>query len=273
MPIPLLCQAQVIAQDPANDQLIVMLRSGQMPNLPVKMLHFGFADAYRISQHPMPQIGSHGIVCFPNGDVRNGLWLGTYYPNLVDATAGIAGDATVDYQAHWSGFWRYLDKAGTYAAQWPDGSSLLVGSGAALPTVFRHVVDGNSQAQRLIPYTMADRVPHPPSPFQLNYKMANGTSVLIDKSGNITINGAANVTINASGDITLNAGQGSNIVLQGAGAAASDALALISKLVAAFNAHIHTGVSPGGGDTGPPATAWTAGTAGTVSSTLIEISN
>lgn len=73
-----------------------------------------------------------------------------------------------------------------------------------------------------------------------------GGKIELDSSGNVEIQAAASITFT----------QGS--------ASASDSMALVSKLVAAFNAHTH----PADGE--PPSTLWTPAT---VSSSLIKASN
>lgn len=268
---PPIAIGNVVAQDAKGGGVICMIRSAQLAGGSAATVKMGYdyADGVRISQKPLPNRGTWGLIAFPTGDFRNGIWICSILANQIDAI-GSDTDTTLDYTSHWSGFWRWLSLDGTLAMQWPDGSSLVVGSGTSLPIPTRHTVNA-SQVQQTIPYTMTDRVSDPPNPFQLNYQMANGTSVLIDAKGDITISGPANVTINASGSITLNAS--ANVILQQAGATAGDAIALISKLVAAFNAHVHGGVTSGGSDTSAPTVAWTDGLDGTVSSTLVEISN
>ena len=75
MSTPWCALAQVTAQDPDNGALTVIFRSGQLPGLPVKYGYQGPADALRISQPPLPGRGTWGLVAFPNGDIRNGIWI------------------------------------------------------------------------------------------------------------------------------------------------------------------------------------------------------
>lgn len=77
----------------------------------------------------------------------------------------------------------------------------------------------------------------------------SGGQIELDSSGNVEIQAAASVSI-----------------MQGA-SPASDALALVSKLVAAFNEHIHP--TPAG-PSSPPTTPWTPAT---IESTLVKASN
>lgn len=74
---------------------------------------------------------------------------------------------------------------------------------------------------------------------QLNL-ITSGTTVNIDSSGNVNITLAGGATFNIGGS--------------------SDALALVSKLIAAFNAHTHSGVTSGIAVSGTPVTPWTAST-------------
>lgn len=85
----------------------------------------------------------------------------------------------------------------------------------------------------------------------LSITTSAGASILLDGSGNVTINGAA----------TISLAQG--------GLAANDALALVSKLVVAFNDHQHPNGTDGS-PTGTPITPWTPTT---IESTLVKASN
>jgi len=82
---------------------------------------------------------------------------------------------------------------------------------------------------------------------QASITQPSGGQIQLDSSGNVEIKAAASVSL----------AQGSSI--------ASDALALVSKLVTAFNAHTH-GVVPGPTPTVP----WTPAT---VESALLKVSN
>ncbi len=80
---------------------------------------------------------------------------------------------------------------------------------------------------------------------QMTLTQPSGGKIQLDPSGNVEIQGAATISFTNGG-------------------AATDALALVSKLVTAFNAHSH----PSNG--APPSTPWTAST---IESNLVEVSN
>lgn len=254
MSAPPFARGVVVGYNPQDqDSVVVMFpNSGQIAGYPVKVLHRGAADFMRIDQDPLPTRGTWGLVAFPEGDVRNGIWLGSYYPAKANAVTSPPGDPTVRYHAHYSGDWDYLDGAGVEAHQWADGSYFVAGSGA-LPTAYRQTVDENQTVSRLA-YARSARIPSPPSAFPFTYVHESGTSISVDVSGNVTVALAASKVLN---------------ITQG-GAAASDFLALVSKLVTAFNNHVHTGVQSGGSNTGTPASPWSSTT---VNSTIIDISN
>jgi hypothetical protein len=255
-------RAFVINQDPEHGGLIVGFHTGQLPAMPVGMMYSGYADPLRIHQTPLPQKGTHGLVVFPGGDLRNGRWVGSYYPDQRDAITSDPSDPTVDYYAHWSGFWSYLDASGTLAMQWPDSSYLVVGSGSALPAVYRHIVDQNGDQQR-VEYTMANRVQNPPgAPFSVNFAQASGTTFSLDTSGSVTIVGGpqatlkitfrgATLNIDASGNIGLDVPSGKNVNITDGGQA-GDGVALLSLLIDWLNSHTHSDVQNGPSNTGTP---------------------
>jgi phage baseplate assembly protein V len=84
---------------------------------------------------------------------------------------------------------------------------------------------------------------------QMALTQPSGGSIELDSSGNVEIQAASSISLTNGG-------------------AAADALALVSKLVTAFNAHTHS--DPQGGVTGAPTTPWTAST---VESVLTRVSN
>jgi phage baseplate assembly protein V len=79
---------------------------------------------------------------------------------------------------------------------------------------------------------------------QMTLSQPSGGSIELDSSGNVEIQAANSISLTNGG-------------------AATDALALVSKLVTAFNAHTH------GGGPGPDA-PWTVGT---IESSIIKVSN
>lgn len=275
--MPLLTKVQVYAHDPDSGSIYVIILSNAQSPIRIQYGRHGPADALRIKQSPMPGIGSWGLAAFPAGDIRNGVWLCSYFPSQIDAihSPGLATDPFDEYDAHFSGYWRLLDGTGNLSFQFSDGSYGVFGSGSALPTVYRHIVS-NQQRQK-VPFTFAERVPNPPSRFQGFFQQANaGTSFSLDASGNITVSGAVSSSIklilggttltissDAAGQVTLALPAAETFNITQGGSPATDFVALVSKLVAAFNAHTHPG-------TGTPTTPWSTST---VNSTIIEISN
>lgn len=277
--MPLLSVGMVTAHAPNIHGVNVTMRtSGQALGWPVRVGLNNAADGLRISQRPLPGIGTWGIVAFPYGDERNGTWLCSILPSSIDAitTNNDKLDPFLDYESHFSGYWSLLDGLGNMSMQWPDGSYFTVASGTALPTLYRHTVDGN-QAQQKTPLTHAERVSNVPNPFVMQYVSAAGTSVVVDVSGSVTVSGATNATmdltfngahinVDTSGNISLNTTGVINHELNGA--SASDALVLVSKLVTWLANHTHT--DPQGGVTGTPVQSITSGT---IASTIAKTSN
>ncbi len=207
---------------------------------------FGPRDAVRIKADPLPSRGTRGVILFPRSDIRNGIWLCSIQATLNDASPFGPGFTQGAYEAQYSGLWRLDDETGQTSCVWPDGSSLVVSQSGAVPEVTRHIVDttdplGPKVAQV---FAQSSRVPNPPSPFQFVYRHPSGAQVSVDAAGAVTVQAAA--------------GQDFNIVQNGS--PASDLVALVSKLVAAFNAHTHSGVSSGASNTGTPVTTWNSST-------------
>lgn len=249
--------ARVTAHSPPRSVQVTFKTTGQA--IPAQgqgvavMPLVDYADALRVRQKPLPGLGTWGIVVFPYGDIRNGVWLGSYEPSLQDArtATGDATDPFIDYTAHFSGDWDLLDGKGNYAHQWADGSSLVVAATSGLPKPVRHIVDADNK-QQTVEFTRADRIPDPPAPFVLSYVGASGTKL----------------TIAADGSATLDLAAGKQLTITQNGAAATDFLTLVSKLVTFFNSHIHT--DPQGGNTGVPVTPMTAND---VKSAVIDIND
>lgn len=294
MPHTLVAEGLVIAVDAANSRLTVIFRDGAVLSgeIGVNMIYQGYADALRVRQAPLPQIGTWGLVIFPNGNWMNGFWLGAIYVQQQNALIGDQNDPTLDYHSHWSGVMTLTNASGVTCRQWPDSSFEVAGAGA-VPTVYRHIVDGNQQQQQVVS-SFSDRVANKANPFEFLFSHAagttrtydtsggltvnggsgaawkmvfGGTSLDVDTSGNWTVNGAAGAVcqfnfnggtleVGTDGSVTVTVPTGKQVHFTGNGA--SDQLALVSLLVAAFNSHVHPGDS--GGTTGPPKTPWTAST-------------
>lgn len=264
----------------------------------------------------MPQIGTWGVVMFPYGDIRNGIWMGSYYPSQVDAltttqASGFAPtDPFIDYAAYFSGHWHLLDGLGNQATQWADGSYLTAAAASGLPTIYRHTVVANKQQN--IPYARSTRIPNPPSGFVFDFEHISGTRVgvtasgstyasgavgasglytyggtkaTIDASGNTTVSGAAGasltfnfgaatITIASGGTISVNVPNSDTFNVTQGSMSAGDALALVSALVAAFNAHTHAVVGVQAGSStitsNTPTSPWSAST---IESAVAKVSN
>lgn len=255
--------ARVTAHNPPFGIQVVFQTTGQNPSFPVTMLR-PTAGAYQVHQLPLPQIGSWVVVFFPRGDLRNGICLGAYYPSQLDAltTTQASGASATDpfneYHASYSGDWWMLDGTGNFSRQFADGSFFVAGSDAALPTVYRHTVDG-SQTQQIVALPFSDRVPSPPAAYKFHFETVSGTKFDVDSSGNVAVSGAPGATLTFAFDnisITFG-GSGATVTLPGSetfnisqgGGAASDFLVLVSKFITKFNAHTHSG-----GGSGPPST-------------------
>lgn len=197
--IPLIGIARVTAHDPPRRVQVVFGSTGQQPSFTVQM-GLDYGDTLRVRQKPLPSLGSWGVIAFPRGDYRNGVWLCTYLQSQMDALtyAGQKTDPFIDMEAHYSGYWRQLDGKGQESKQWPDGSFFNASSGAGaavltLPTVYRHIVENN--VQKRVPYTRQDRIPNPPGAFGFAFVHQTGTLATIGPSGNALVSGAAGKTI------------------------------------------------------------------------------
>lgn len=308
MAFPLIGVGMVVSHHPSRHAVYVMLRSGQMPSQPVQVGFDGPADAVRLSQEELPTKGTWGVICFPQGDSRNGIWLRSYYAQNQDAIPSDT-DPFLHYKAEWSGYWEHRDKSGNESRVFPDGTAITYSATGALPTVYRHVVDG-AQVRQQVPFTQTERVPNPPAPFIYTMAHASGTQVQVDSAGNTTVTGASSATltlnfggttlvIDANGDLTVTAGSttvtvdkngqialdsGANPVaitastvalmiqtllsVSAGGGATSEAPALAAALVSWLTSHTHTGNGAGASTSTPDQALTTAD----VASTTIKMS-
>lgn len=225
-----LVRAQVSAHDPPWGVRVIFRTTGQQ--IPFRcQMGWDYSTGVTQRQKPLPQIGSWGLVAF-DSDNRSAVWICAYTPSQNDAltTTQASGhaptDAHIDYQAHFSGDWWMLDGSGNYAHQYVDGSYFAVasgnlGSGLALPTVYRHTVDG-SNVQNTIPFTRGDRIPNPPTARNYYFSHISGTNFLVDASGSTYVSGATGAlfnidygktigTIDASGNTTVSGATGANL--------------------------------------------------------------
>jgi phage baseplate assembly protein V len=92
---------------------------------------------------------------------------------------------------------------------------------------------------------------------------------LCDEGSTVIATGAGNqIALDAAGNVTVVAGSDGKVTLTQAGSEAADSLALVSLLVAAFNAHVHA--DPQGGSTSTPTQQWNATT---IKSTMLAVSD
>ncbi len=279
--------AQVIGHAPEQHGLLVMLPSGQFITNPIRVLKSGPCDGLRIHQTALPGRGTWGLVLFPYDDDRNGVWIGAFEANLIDAITTTAGEPFTEYSAHWSGAWELMQDDGEWCKSFPDGTYVVVASGTIKPTTYRHIVNPDQTQSRVV-FTDADRIPTPPSPWYYRIQHATGSYIEIDPSGNvsvispggnvdvqaggtctITVTGAT--TINSTGNITATSQGNVDITATGTAAVTSSASAsvtapaitlgasgqtlqtiVLGSFESIFNNHTHS--DPQGGTTGVPST-------------------
>jgi hypothetical protein len=203
-----LVRGQVVAHDPPWGVRVAFRTTGQQASFRVQMGR-DWAAGPSARQKPLPQIGTWGLVSFPEDDLRNGVWICSYYPSQIDAltttqASGFAAtDPHIDYNAHFSGDWSLLNGSGFYSKQWVDGSYLTIASGVGLPPVYRHIVaSGNVQQTVVYPFsdgTSGSRRPTPQSPMYYDYHHATGTRIYVDTSGSVMVSGASGIPSSGSG--------------------------------------------------------------------------
>jgi hypothetical protein len=286
MGTPAFIRVQVLSHDPENDGVYCITHGAQI--LPLVRRTYDHADGLRIRKPPLPVRGSWGYVFFPGGDVRNPVWMGAYHPNLVDSIPNDASDPFSDYESNFDGSWSYRHGvSGFWGQQWADNSSFVMGtSGLSLPQVYRHIVTSGQQQQRVV-FNQSDRNPNPQKPFGWAYEQAvsaavGGFTVVCSPSGDFAVSSAVSgrsltftfngttISVDASGNANINLASGKLLNITQGGAAATDFLALVSKLVSAYNNHTHGGVTAGTDNTSTPNQQWTSNT---IKSTAIDISN
>lgn len=230
--------------------LYVLLPSIQGTGVFVRMLHHGSADALRVSQKALPAEGTWGLVMWPHGDSRNGIWMGSVYTQMNDALPNT--DLDMDYEAHPSGAWTSLDGSGNATLGLPDGSALTTNPSGATPPP-RNVVQANQQ-QVSQAFPQGQRQTGTPAPVGMSMKFSSGAMVTISPTGDVVVQAApgkdvsiisdTGVAITApittvtgnllvTGDVTWHAGLGTAITAA---------------------AHTHSGGNGGVGQTGVPTT-------------------
>ena len=234
---PLITHGFVQSYDAQNHRIYVILNDMQEIAIPIQVLINGPADQWAVNQIELPKPGTKVAVAFINGDPRNGILLGSFFGNNRNAITSAPGFPFENFFAHWNGAYEYMDQIGNTTKWFPDGTYMQVSQTiGALPTLYQNTVDSTGNQQR-VAITNSQRLPVPPTPgFQIYIKHSSGTDITVDNNGNVII------TLNSGATFQLNN--------------TSDALALVSKLLTAFNNHTHLGVTAGSGATGPPYTPW-----------------
>ena len=92
--IPLVATGMVTSQDGDRYRVYVMLDGaalGQMPALGVCVGTHGPRDGVRVKAAPLPTKGTRGVILFPRGDIRNGVWVCSVEGPENDALPGKPG--------------------------------------------------------------------------------------------------------------------------------------------------------------------------------------
>ena len=248
--------ATVVQQFPDQYRVLVSIdsRQGQMPFIPVQLGTHGPRDAVRGHYRAVPLPGTRGVVMFPRGDERCGVWVCAVDPSLPNASTLSPGNSATDYNALHGGGWTWEGADGTTARQWPDGSTLLLGASMPVPT--RHTLNPQGQVVRT-PFTAAERNPNPPSAFQLDLQLASGASVVVSAAGAVTVTAAAGqvLTLAVTGGATLTLNPDGTVRASGevfAGYGSGDQVSV--------QQHTHKQPNDSHGDTEQPTNAPTAGT-------------
>ena len=97
---------------------------------------------------------------------------------------------------------------------------------------------------------------------KIKMKSTGDLDIYVQAELSVTNSAGLSVVANAAGSIAITLPSGQTFSINGS----ADSLALVSKLVTAFNNHVHS--DPQGGNTGTPVTQWSALT---VQSSLVEV--
>ena len=180
------------------------------------------------------QVEAHGgLVAFPHGDARNGVWVTSYAANMLDAFTAAPGETAVRYRSHISGHWEHVAQDGSTTEVWPDGSSMVTGNGGVVPETYRHTLDAGGARVRT-PLTQATRVPNPPAAMPRVYKHVSGATTIVHANGMVEEYSAAGQRINV-------------------GAVGDTLYRLIDeRILTYYNSHTHGGVQEGNDHTLPP---------------------
>ena len=209
--IPSIATAQVIGYSEENHSVFVTLEaSSSGPSYQVKVLE-RYSDGARIQQNPLPVRGSWGLVLFPYGDDRNGVWIGAFPPALVDAINAVAGDYGEYYESYPSDVYKLIDADANMLVSHPSGTWWAINQNGTKPTVYRHVVDSSTQKQERVAFP--DSLRQTQTAPYVKFHHSSGTDIEIDPSGNVTasVTGTLDVTANGATTVTANAGVTINV--------------------------------------------------------------
>jgi phage baseplate assembly protein gpV len=186
----------VVGPDPDGYGVLVVLDPHQSgPAISVEVGTHGPRDAVRGNYPELPLPGQRGVILFPRGDNRNGVWICSVTSGLNDSNPNVAGGMPqhVEYAYGGGVFWRGPD--GSEFSQYPDGSTLQIGP--SQPNLTRHTV-GSGQVRSATPFPLAQRVATAPAAsFPLIFTQAGtGASLMLTASGSWTITAAPGQTIN-----------------------------------------------------------------------------
>jgi len=204
----------------------------------------GPRDAQRGDYPPLPTPGTRGLISFPRGDLRSGVWVRSIRGPLLDVNHGIDGKGHfASSSAMPSGTCQYHSETGQFALVFPDGTEVLVGY-ATPPVLTRHTLGAN-QAPITVPFAQSQRVKTAPSAFPLLVKSSGGASVslpidgsaVVTSAGNailtlaadghavLTSTGGATVTVAVDGSVTVHAASGKLVTVSSGGTAQAVRLA------------------------------------------------
>jgi len=263
--MPAFAEAWVVSQDADNYAVFVSLAGpfgGAGPTLAVRVGSHGPRDGVTGHFPALPTAGTHGIVCFPRQDSRNGVWLCSVSTQLTDADNHQPGNGASDYAAHYGGGWSWRGQDGTVAEVLPDGTAIQLGP--VLPAPTRHTVDGQQMRQRTA-WPTAQRVAQAVSPFPLSISHPTGASGVLTASGGWSVTAASgqpvmlsangsSVVIDGAGNITMTVASGGVFSVVAATAMFSGNVTAAGHVTGAaviLDAHLHSNAG-GTGNSGPP---------------------
>ena len=222
MPVPPLTTGTCIGQVPQRHSLSVLvdgLLAGGIPGEVAVATH-GPRDGQRGSFGPLPTPGTRGLIAFPRGDLRAGVWVASLPGPLLDTNHGAPGQgANASSTALPSGAWSYDSETGQHATVYPDGTQILVGYSTP-PAVTRHTL-GQNQQQLTVPFQQGQRVKTSPLAFGVRVISSSGASAVINTDGSVVVTGAGGgaVTLNADGSVLVHAAGGKTITVSSGGVA------------------------------------------------------